>query len=200
MSWPSPRPSYTNLSIHQTLLGKALYEHGDTSLVARVAASSSSIRNSSLGPNLVALIFAAIDAPRNLFAKVFTADSTLQFVQTLNLDCRFKSADEFVVGFLTSLKKTPYFSRSVQNITLNFPTNQILGLLKDLVYLRHLNLHGCETCVTSASVKKLGADAETGTTWTDRVVDWFSNVFIFSFFRLSEMICFFGNSKTTFFV
>src|SRR3989338_3756828 len=51
------RPSFTHVSVHQTLVGKALYEHAKScATIAAVASASYRFMLSSLGPNLVALI------------------------------------------------------------------------------------------------------------------------------------------------
>src|SRR3989338_470690 len=78
-SWNSysDRESYTHHSVHQTLIGKSVYEHGDPPMLAVLATTSPIFRNSSLGPNLLSLIglgdILSEDILTVLFSEIFFA-------------------------------------------------------------------------------------------------------------------------------
>ena len=74
MSWhynSAERKSFTNLSIHQSLVYKALYEHGNSQTIATLASTSLSFRSSSLGPNLLQLIEIDDVHTRVIFSHLF---------------------------------------------------------------------------------------------------------------------------------
>src|SRR3989338_3710677 len=95
------RPSYTHPSIHQTYVGKSLFEHAqDFATIAAVASSSSSIMRSSLGPNLLKLI--KIDQS----SKKFWSDIMIPFNPQMKFSQEFRSYRHLEEDSITQMIQT----------------------------------------------------------------------------------------------
>jgi hypothetical protein len=131
-----PRPSFPVGSFHhQHLLSKALFEHvEDVSTIAAVAASSSSIRHSSLAANLgvnleingtTIPLFDIVFAPKECFS--------IQLVRELSIYCYREEKDSSkeqaepgrIRKFISDLiLHTKYFSKTIRSIKLQNSKNR----------------------------------------------------------------------------
>lgn len=140
------RPSYTHPSVHQTHVGKSLFEHAQNfATIAAVASSSSSIMRSSLGPNLLKLI--NVDES----SKKFWKDVMIPFNPQMKFSQKFRSYCRLENNMITQMIQTmggtdhdesssssSIFAKSLQQLDVRC---DLLPLFEGFTALKSITLH-----------------------------------------------------------